>query len=68
MTGEPPRGVEVIRADLEHPPHQQHLLALLDLDMRHPMGAGRPFDPQLQAQLLHGLRSHPGTQFWTKPL
>jgi ribosomal protein S18 acetylase RimI-like enzyme len=51
----------VIRADLDDPQHAQQFLQLLDLYMRHPMGAERPLDPALHAQLLRGLRRHPGT-------
>ena len=53
--------MEVVRADLMDPQHAEQFLRLLDLYMRHPMGAGRPLDPVLHPQLLTGLRSHPGT-------
>ena len=53
--------LEVLRADLHDAQHSQHFLTLLDLYMRHPMGASRPLDPTLHDQLLRGLRTHPGT-------
>ncbi len=52
---------EIFRADLHDARHAQHFLTLLDLYMRHPMGAAKPLDPAMHDQLLRGLRAHPGT-------
>lgn len=55
------RSVDVIEADLDHGPHQEDIVALLDAYARDPMGDGKPLSAQVRQELIPGLRQHPTT-------
>jgi ribosomal protein S18 acetylase RimI-like enzyme len=50
--------IQTIVADLDDHQHQDEIVYLLDVYMRHPMGARRPFEPSLRQKLIHGLKEH----------
>lgn len=51
----------ILRADLENPEHQQAIIALTAAYALDEMGNGGPLPPDVLAQLIPGLQSHPGT-------
>lgn len=53
--------IHIVEADLNHPPHQQAVLELVDAYSRDEMGDGKPLSEEARARLLPGLRQHPTT-------
>lgn len=53
--------VEIVRADLDRPDHQEAVLALTDAYAIDPMGGGEPLSSAVRDGLIDGLRAHPTT-------
>ena len=51
----------IIEADLDHPAHQEAIVALLNAYARDPMGMGRDLPDAVQRRLLPALQQHPTT-------
>ena len=62
--------IQILKADLDQRPHQQAVLAMVNAYASDPMGDGKPLTPEVQANLINGLRDLPTTlimlAFWDK--
>jgi len=53
--------IAILEADLNHIPHQQAVVNLIDAYSRDPMGDEKPLPDEVKQRLIPGLREHPTT-------
>jgi ribosomal protein S18 acetylase RimI-like enzyme len=55
------QNLTIIEADLDHPQHQDAIVAMINAYARDPMGNGQDLPEQVRRNLIHGLRTHPAS-------
>jgi ribosomal protein S18 acetylase RimI-like enzyme len=61
MNEQPRTAIRVRPADLNHPEDARHVVELLDMYSREPLGQAAPLAADVRERLLPGLREHPTT-------
>jgi ribosomal protein S18 acetylase RimI-like enzyme len=61
MNDQPRTAIRVRLADLNHPEDGRHVVELLDMYSREPLGQAAPLAEDVRERLLPGLREHPMT-------